>query len=1095
MSRAGETQPFARGAAVLGAVLELGAAGLALVTLARARPPGVVAATLASSAAAALAAAALFVLVGTLEARPKARAPASIARIAIAALAVGLAAASAAVLWRTAPAPFVTIECVLALAALELAVFLRVRAARDRASDAAERDSAAAAQTSLETEIGPGTVIGGDFEIVAPLGAGGMGTVWVALQLSTQRRRALKILNALSTDTKAQRRFAVEAQASSRVRSPHVVDVVSAGVDLATRARFIVMELLQGEDLRAHVTRAGPLSRGEARAVFSALAEGLAAAHASLVVHRDLKPENVFLAEVEGTGDPPAIVVKLLDFGIAKWIADANASLTGAVGTPLWMAPEQLELHYVAHPSSDVWSFGLLVFWGLVGREYWRSTSGLTLLNEVGQGAVVPASQRASEHGAPGVLPDGFDAWFAKCLALRPEERFDQARKAFDELAVLLGDTTSSVIRESRRRDPSRDARLRPSDRAVTFATSQPRREPANRNTDAEVEPRDDASGAPPSTTQGDATFEPATENAARRRPTARRPRAPLALASVLVSTAALGTLLAVAGRARNPTTVAPPPVESSTPPPFVEPPPLPEFEPYPNRLSVGVRSAWELVRGGSFDAAVRELTISTGTGHASASEALWLSTWVPANSEASRDAYRDASTRRAELTPFELAVLEAEGPSYLTPPNFTTTEKAFAELWSNTHAPEAGLLLAKIRINLGNAAGAREVLDAIAGDWQVASLAQRVILEQRFLQTEPLFNAVRSCLALAPSAPTCLAASATIAARSGDCETMDREARAWIAADSADPRAYDLASLAAAARGADDATIRALFSQRAELLPARERQSATTGDELELDAFRGRFDVAAKRLQPLREMLEGSSSARLSFMVRLNAAAQLVTLARESGDDATLRTLSTKMLADVQATRLTTSAEVEQLMQLASEIALWGKANPGWEEITRATWSKYEGFVFAQGGAVVPDQRSNMWLFGYGLQVTTERAARDAVFAMPLYEPLPEPGAYNMVMDLVLGRVLVQAGQLERGTAYLRKAAASCSALDQPFVSIRAKRELAAVLEKQGDLRGARDALTSIVGQWGGAKPSSRTARDAKETLLRIEAALRKAH
>ena len=184
-----------------------------------------------------------------------------------------------------------------------------------------------------------GTVLGGDYKIVRKLGEGGMGAVYVAEQLSTGSQRALKLMQAgLLADAEMRRRFEQEARVGAKIRSDHVVQVIAAGVDAATSLPYLAMELLEGHTL-ADALDKGPLPPHEVREVMGQLLHAMAAAHAEGVVHRDLKPENVYLAYSRREG--ARYTVKVLDFGIAKVVAEAKPSATKAIGTPLWMAPEQ----------------------------------------------------------------------------------------------------------------------------------------------------------------------------------------------------------------------------------------------------------------------------------------------------------------------------------------------------------------------------------------------------------------------------------------------------------------------------------------------------------------------------------------------------------------------------------------------------------------------------------------------------------------------------------------------------------------------------------------------------------------------------------
>ncbi len=292
-------------------------------------------------------------------------------------------------------------------------------------------------------KLAAGTVVGRDFRIVSPIGTGGMGTVYVAEQLSTGRQRALKVMHEQWLDDDKQReRFVREAKVSAQVDSAHVVDVVAAGTEDDGTA-WIAMELLQGEDLATFLPRNGPLSPGELLEMFEQLCHALAAAHAVNLVHRDIKPENVFITRPREARARP--LVKVLDFGIAKLVAKVRTGSTTAIGSPAWMSPEQADPKVAITPSTDVWALGLLAFWLLTGRSYWTAASGTefsihAMMKEILFDARPLASSRAAELGVADRLPPGFDGWFDRCVHREPRARFVDAGVSFDALRQLLGE-------------------------------------------------------------------------------------------------------------------------------------------------------------------------------------------------------------------------------------------------------------------------------------------------------------------------------------------------------------------------------------------------------------------------------------------------------------------------------------------------------------------------------------------------------------------------------------------------------------------------------------------------------------------------------
>ncbi len=301
-------------------------------------------------------------------------------------------------------------------------------------------------EIGLGSAVKPGLRIGGEYTVVRPLGEGGMGAVYLAVQASTGKERALKIMHReIVVDPGHEKRFELEAKVGARIKSEHVVDVLAAGFDHELGLPWMAMELLEGEDLRHRMNRA-PLSSMEARVLFEQLCHAMGAAHAAGVVHRDLKPENVFLARSR-RADAGAFTVKVLDFGIAKLVQEAGTRATkGTVGSPLWMAPEQTTPAEIT-PAADVWALGLLAFEVFTGRSFWRAANEATgnthqLLREIVLDPIPSASERAAENGGDR-LPLGFDAWFAHAVAREPSARYANAEIAWRAMRALFDDAAA----------------------------------------------------------------------------------------------------------------------------------------------------------------------------------------------------------------------------------------------------------------------------------------------------------------------------------------------------------------------------------------------------------------------------------------------------------------------------------------------------------------------------------------------------------------------------------------------------------------------------------------------------------------------------
>ncbi|WP_437670112.1 serine/threonine-protein kinase [Sorangium sp. So ce131] len=283
-----------------------------------------------------------------------------------------------------------------------------------------------------------GTLFAGRYRLGRVIGVGGMGAVYEAVHLETNRRRALKIMHpTLFESPDLRERFQREAKIAAEIESEFIVEVFDAGVDEQTRMPFLVMELLRGEDLDHRVERLGRLSKAEVVTYLHQVALALDKTHKASIVHRDLKPENIFVTQRED-GLPR---VKVLDFGIAKLLAERSSvgRATHGVGTPLYMAPEQFDGAAVSG-ATDVYALGMVAYTLLVGASYWakeeKTGNLLAILTAASRGKPEPASARAAEQGV--ALPPAFDAWFDRATALQPGARFQAASAAVRALAEAL---------------------------------------------------------------------------------------------------------------------------------------------------------------------------------------------------------------------------------------------------------------------------------------------------------------------------------------------------------------------------------------------------------------------------------------------------------------------------------------------------------------------------------------------------------------------------------------------------------------------------------------------------------------------------------
>jgi eukaryotic-like serine/threonine-protein kinase len=293
----------------------------------------------------------------------------------------------------------------------------------------------------------PNQIFAGRYRVLRTLAQGGMGIVFEAEHTGTEQRVALKVLYPhIMRVASVREKFELEAKVAARVKNEHIVHVLDAGFDDATRSPYLVMELLNGTTLSARVTAEGRIGSQETVTLLRQVARGLDAAHAfrdnsgqpTPIVHRDLKPDNLILHQ-RADGSP---LVKILDFGIAKVLSETRNVSHEVRGTPIFMAYEQVAAARLS-PQTDIWALGLIAYYVLTGKPYWKTAedpnaSLPTLFAEIAHWPMAPASVRMKEQGLAWALPAAFDAWLAQCLDRVAERRFGSAGAAIDALELAL---------------------------------------------------------------------------------------------------------------------------------------------------------------------------------------------------------------------------------------------------------------------------------------------------------------------------------------------------------------------------------------------------------------------------------------------------------------------------------------------------------------------------------------------------------------------------------------------------------------------------------------------------------------------------------
>jgi len=279
----------------------------------------------------------------------------------------------------------------------------------------------------------------GPFEILEPLGGGGMGIVCKARDTRLDRIVALKFLPwELTRDPDAKRRFMQEAHAASALEHPNICTILEVG-ETSDGRLYLAMPCYDGETLRRKLDR-GPLPVAEAVEIAEQTARGLAKAHRNGIVHRDIKPANLVVTE-DG-------VVKILDFGLAKLAGAVAISHTGSsAGTPAYMSPEQVRDEEVDF-HTDLWSLGVVLYEMLAGRRPFRGEREQAVIYAILHERPQPLREVRPE------VPPALERIVGRLLAKEPAERYASIEEVFAELRALRGESLTGTM--VRRRPPKR---------------------------------------------------------------------------------------------------------------------------------------------------------------------------------------------------------------------------------------------------------------------------------------------------------------------------------------------------------------------------------------------------------------------------------------------------------------------------------------------------------------------------------------------------------------------------------------------------------------------------------------------------------------
>jgi serine/threonine-protein kinase len=967
------------------------------------------------------------------------------------------------------------------------------------------------AKGPLPGEIRVGEVFGNAYRVVRLITAGGMGAIYEVVHLGTRRRRALKVLlPALVADPVQRKRFESEATVTADVKSEHLVEVFDAGIDTATGMPFLVMELLDGEDLSELVARRGRLEGDEVVDLLAQVASALDKTHAAGIVHRDLKPSNIFLSRRED-GSPWA---KVLDFGIAKLAlaGAADATNTTLVGTPLYMAPEQMRANHRVGPPADRYALAQLTYRLLVGVPYWdeerrEAENVISLLMTIGRGVREPATARAARCGV--TLPPAFDAWFARAAARRREKRYPDAASMIVELARALGE----AMPPSRGR-PSFVDELRgpssvtPSSAAPSSATPSSAA-PSSVTTPSSAAPSSAApsSAAPSSVTPSSAA--PSSAAPSSFTPTSTLPEGMLSIKAAepalatrevsggtssaaparrpwlfVLAGVAVAALIGFAGiratrgkadasasgdASARPTTLTDLPAPSSTSAAAIS----------------AYRSGLQEARDGivvlaGFERAL-ELDPTLPEAH------LQLAArGIYEVDERARIHFREAQLRRTALSPRDRALLETIEPIVAREPSDWAEASRRAAAATERYPSDAQFWLVRGYLAHGDSSelahqhSTRALeLDPGYGD-ALSNDAEALAYLGAFDEATRRLDA---CAELTGSAYSgCSFLQFEIDAQQGSCVALEARARRAIAGGVQLDEVHEYLARSLAARAAPGLAVREALRASVRAAPPAIRRYTELSGAVRLALLEGDFVAAERDARAFLELVEPEKREDEHGVPTQWLAQALAESGR--GEDAGRAALafldrSAAWEPDPRAEDYAMARDrTPQLLAMARDGGQLGRAEAA---------SRRDVWLRRWNDRALPGFRRFLWMHAFPALAAGPDDAREVLAMASGYDALPAFRPKTLAVADI-GHALLLAGRTAEAISRLEEATRSCRALEHPVLHTRAHDWLGTAREAMGDRASACAAYQVVIDRWGNAKPRSITADHARERMRALD-------
>ncbi|HSQ66860.1 MAG TPA: serine/threonine-protein kinase [Polyangiaceae bacterium] len=907
------------------------------------------------------------------------------------------------------------------------------------------------------------------YTIESMLGSGGMGAVYLAVDGRLHRRVALKVILDSDRPEEAQEsaaRLLREARAAASLTHPNIVGVFDVG-EHEGRV-YLAMEYVVGKTLR-DLMRDGKHPWQRRLRWLVDVARALGTAHREGLVHRDIKPENVMVRD-DG-------IVKVLDFGIARRTAapvdptgkteSAHvATLTGkglVVGTPMYMAPEQLK-GGAPDPRTDQFSWGVMTYEVLAGERPWPEKSDLL----AAVATILTEDPQSLRKIAP-ELPPAVESTVARTLARNPDQRFesmDDVADALDPLAARSGPQHSG--------------------RAATRSAAMVRDAVTAGDDDEIVAPRR-SSGRLPEDVPSREDKHPSTKRAM---VTAKSPEHPLApppqaqsprrrwpfLAGVVVALVSSGVYY----KFRKPI-IATPHLGSNTAP-------LPT-----SSAGVALSDNAEAVR--AYREGVQQwrdgllrrsrASLEKATSLDPSFAAAWLVLAMQDLRESPSRAqapYQKAYLHRDRLDARDHALLDALDPLMRASVDMGEAE---AGLLSATQKfPRDGVF----QFMLGSVREARsEYEQALAAYRDAISLDPSFMPALRSKgdvlrwqgKVDDAKDAFGACIAKSAAAATCLEERILLERDLGECEAMEKDARAWQAVEleASQPSYYVAAALMA--HGAPIQSVEVALQRQWDAMTKDDRTTGELEDRANLALAQGDFATAERATQDWEHAITKPEIMRHSGPMQL-----LANIAYETGDVAKAGRIADGFLRVVPA--YTPDPLGRDPTIWANEFLVrTGKLREEDLEPKRQDWIK------SQEAGRTQDENRRLAAFHWatlyaGFAESIDEAKR-ALDKLPEFLPMPPDSRRTAVFNADLGKVYALAGgrdNAELAIGPLTAVTQSCIELDSPLLQTRAFYFLGMALENKGDLEGARKAYQVVLDRWGTAKPKSTTLEKARARL-----------